>query len=174
MAEVAGKPFLEHVVGHLRGQGISRVLFCIGYMGSDIYKHFGWIGEGMEFDYSIEESLMGTGGGLRHAFPDIQSNTVLVLNGDTYCEFSLEVLEYWHLKWNAFTTRVMYEGLSAGVYLMQRRIIEMIPQGRPVSLEKEFLPSFFVHQVHTAMPFLDIGTPERYAAAEEFLVQHLH
>ncbi len=61
--------------------------------------------------------------------------------------------------------------INAGVYVVATsRLLEM-PEGRAVSLEREVFPSwigagFRAHQRHAA--FLDIGTPESYAAAEDF------
>jgi NDP-sugar pyrophosphorylase family protein len=175
MAEVAGRPFLEWVVDYLREQGITRTVFCTGYMGREIYKHFGWgWSEGVQFDYSIDEELLGTAGALRHALPEIQSSPFLVLNGDTYCRFDIEHLEREHSKkGNTLATVLFYHDVSAGVYLMDREVIESIPAGRPVSLEKEIFPNISdqsrVRVVFLEFPFLDIGTPDRYAAAEKFL-----
>lgn len=61
--------------------------------------------------------------------------------------------------------------INAGAYVLPRDVIEAIPAGRPVSLEKEVLP-FLVESgllgVRAPGPFLDIGTPESYAAATAF------
>jgi D-glycero-alpha-D-manno-heptose 1-phosphate guanylyltransferase len=59
--------------------------------------------------------------------------------------------------------------INAGVYLLSAPLIESIPVGRSVSLEREMfpaLPSLFGHV--TPGPFLDIGTPEDYARAAAF------
>jgi NDP-sugar pyrophosphorylase family protein len=62
--------------------------------------------------------------------------------------------------------------INAGVYLMATRLVQAIPLGRPVSLERESFPawvgrkSFFGFSCEG--PFLDIGTPESYARAATF------
>ena len=61
--------------------------------------------------------------------------------------------------------------INAGVYVVSTPRLLEIPEGRAVSLEREVFPSwigdgFRAHQRHAA--FLDIGTPESYAAAEQF------
>jgi NDP-sugar pyrophosphorylase family protein len=61
--------------------------------------------------------------------------------------------------------------INAGIYLIERRLITAIPTGRPVSLEREMIPvwmqgKFFGQRA--AGSFLDIGTPESYAAAAKF------
>lgn len=61
--------------------------------------------------------------------------------------------------------------ISAGIYLLERRLLHTIPSGQPVSLETELFPSLINRGLHAAVgsgPFLDIGTPESYAGAEEF------
>lgn len=62
--------------------------------------------------------------------------------------------------------------INAGVYLLSRELLEEIPRDRPVSLEREMFPRWIdrgLWAFPTDAPFLDIGTPERYAAARDFL-----
>ena len=61
--------------------------------------------------------------------------------------------------------------ISLGVYLMERSAIEAIPSGRPVSLEHEVFPPLCglgLYGMRGTAPFIDIGTPESYAAAPAF------
>ncbi len=61
--------------------------------------------------------------------------------------------------------------INAGIYLLSRRVIEAIPAGAAVSLEHDVFPSRLgagLFGFRTRGPFLDIGTPESYAAAERF------
>lgn len=61
--------------------------------------------------------------------------------------------------------------INAGVYLLPKTTIATIPDGRAVSLEREIFPGLIGRGL-CGFPgggrFLDIGTPESYAAAEEF------
>ena len=63
--------------------------------------------------------------------------------------------------------------INAGIYLLQRSLLEEIPAGQPVSLERESLPAWIekraVYGRRGRGPFLDIGAPESYAAAAHFL-----
>ncbi|MBF0481609.1 MAG: NTP transferase domain-containing protein [Desulfovibrionaceae bacterium] len=58
--------------------------------------------------------------------------------------------------------------VNAGVYLLSRAVIESIPAGRPVSLEREIFAALAGKGL-TAYPcradFIDIGTPEAYNRA---------
>jgi D-glycero-alpha-D-manno-heptose 1-phosphate guanylyltransferase len=65
--------------------------------------------------------------------------------------------------------------INAGIYLINRDLIEEIPEGRPVSIEREMFPEWL--QTHTLVgfgcqgAFLDIGTPESYREAETIFGQ---
>jgi NDP-sugar pyrophosphorylase family protein len=61
--------------------------------------------------------------------------------------------------------------ISAGVYLLRKSVLRLIPTGKAFSLEWELFPSlvgkgFFGYQCKGN--FMDIGTPESYSAAEKF------
>jgi NDP-sugar pyrophosphorylase family protein len=61
--------------------------------------------------------------------------------------------------------------INAGIYLLERKTVEMISSGRAVSLETEVFPQLIGNGLYAALgngPFLDIGTPEAYASAEDF------
>jgi len=76
----------------------------------------------------------------------------------------------------AFVEKGMARGagwINAGIYVITRDRLETIPLGRPVSLEREMMPSWIKQGVrgYRAAPgtrFLDIGIPEAYAEAERF------
>ena len=172
MADVVGRPFLEWVLGALRTQDVRRAVMCIGYTGETIRGHFGDGRDGgLEIVYSEDEAL-GTAGALRAALPLIESDPVLVLNGDSYCEVDLRAFLAWHRDRQARGSlvlvhvpdagrygRVQVDGsdrivhfeekgrgdpgwINAGVYLLARAMIDSIPAGRAVSLEHEVFPAW--------------------------------
>ena len=59
--------------------------------------------------------------------------------------------------------------INAGVYVLERDVIEAIPSGRPVSFEREIFPSLAGESLYGYQPdapyWIDIGTPERYLEA---------
>lgn len=64
--------------------------------------------------------------------------------------------------------------MNAGIYLISRRLLLTIPMSRPVSLERDMFPAWIgqgLYGYRSAGRFLDIGTPEAYAAAKQFLLQ---
>jgi NDP-sugar pyrophosphorylase family protein len=85
MLPIAGKPFLEHQLGLLRGCGIRDIVVCVGYLGGQLESYFGdGANFGVHLAYSREgDTLRGTGGALRQAEPLLAEDFV-VLYGDSY------------------------------------------------------------------------------------------
>jgi D-glycero-alpha-D-manno-heptose 1-phosphate guanylyltransferase len=65
--------------------------------------------------------------------------------------------------------------INAGVYMLRRDLLEKIPQDTKVSLEEDVFPglarqgSLFAWRVEA--PFIDIGTPESYQAAQSLFAR---
>jgi NDP-sugar pyrophosphorylase family protein len=89
MALISGMPFLQLLLDRLRSQEVGEVILGTGYMADKIEGYFG---SGRNFHvrirYSRENEPLGTGGALKLA-EAIISDPVLVLNGDSYVEWSL-------------------------------------------------------------------------------------
>jgi NDP-sugar pyrophosphorylase family protein len=134
--------------------------------------------------------------------PWIKTDSVLVMNGDSFCEVDLHAMAAAHHARQAEATVLLTEvpdtqrfgraqiddhghllafeekgahagpgWINAGVYLLERRLLETIPENRAVSLEKEVFPAWIGHGLygHTVRGrFLDIGTPQSFAEAEVF------
>lgn len=61
--------------------------------------------------------------------------------------------------------------INAGSYLISQRFLATIPPGHPVSLEYDMFPNWLsrgIYSFRSAGPFIDIGTPKSYAAADHF------
>ena len=92
LAPVAGRPFLTYLLDQLAEAGCTRVVLCTGHLGEQIRQRLGGEYRGLHLHYSRESSPLGTGGALRLAQPLITSGTVLVMNGDSYCDADLAEL----------------------------------------------------------------------------------
>jgi mannose-1-phosphate guanylyltransferase len=58
--------------------------------------------------------------------------------------------------------------INAGTYVLERSVLDEIPSGRPVSIEREVFPRLIgrgLHGLSLDGYWLDIGTPERYLQA---------
>jgi NDP-sugar pyrophosphorylase family protein len=67
--------------------------------------------------------------------------------------------------------------INAGIYLLPRELVQSIPEGRAVSLEREIFPvwvSSGLRGHRCGGPFIDIGTPETYAQAAQFFGGKAH
>ena len=89
MADVAGRPFLELLLRQLRRHGFERAILAVGYQKDMIYSHFGERAFGLDLAYSVESCPLGTGGALRNAADLIESENVLIMNGDSYTDADL-------------------------------------------------------------------------------------
>jgi NDP-sugar pyrophosphorylase family protein len=61
--------------------------------------------------------------------------------------------------------------INAGMYLMNRSVIKRIPADEVFSLEKKLFPSINKSEIYgfrCDAKFIDIGTPQSYAAVESF------
>ena len=93
MAPVAGRPFLEILLKSLSQKGFVRVVLSLGFMAEQIRGQFGSRYLGMEIDYVVEDSPLGTGGAIRLAFEACTQDHAFVFNGDTYLDLDAQVLE---------------------------------------------------------------------------------
>jgi mannose-1-phosphate guanylyltransferase len=58
--------------------------------------------------------------------------------------------------------------VNAGAYVLERSVLDLIPRGRPVSIETEVFPELVGAGLHGLLLdgyWMDIGTPERYLQA---------
>lgn len=90
LVPVAGRPFLDWVLGFLAAEGVSRARLSIGWLGAMIREH---VGDGRRFgldvDYAEECCPLGTGGAVAFAARGLPGERVLVLNGDSLALFDL-------------------------------------------------------------------------------------
>jgi D-glycero-alpha-D-manno-heptose 1-phosphate guanylyltransferase len=90
MAPVKGRPFLEHLMNYWIAQGIGHFVISVGYKYEHIIQYFGDSYQTAKIEYSIEETPLGTGGGLLLAHNKLNAQKpFLLLNGDTYFKVSL-------------------------------------------------------------------------------------
>jgi mannose-1-phosphate guanylyltransferase len=73
--------------------------------------------------------------------------------------------------WEEVTTNT----INAGVYILERKLLEWIPKGEPYSIEREFFPLLLERGVPfygfvSAGYWLDIGTPAKYFQAQQDLL----
>ena len=101
MAPVYGRPFLCYLLDRLVDAGVSRVILATGYKHECIETYFGTQYRGIEIVYSNEDTPLFTGGAIRQAALQIQSDELVVLNGDTLFDIDLQKLYNFHVQQQA-------------------------------------------------------------------------
>lgn len=83
LVPVVGVPNIVRIVHRLREAGIRQMVLNSHWLPEVLTAH---LGDGRRFgvslQYSYEESLLGTGGGIKKALPLLGNETFLVVNGD--------------------------------------------------------------------------------------------
>lgn len=96
MAEVAGKPFLEHIFNYLESEGINHIVLSLGYKSEIIIEWLATQNRSFDISYVVEKEPLGTGGALEFAFSEIRSNKAFILNGDTFFDIDMNKLIHFH------------------------------------------------------------------------------
>ncbi|KRH79136.1 MAG: hypothetical protein B7Z60_02795 [Ferrovum sp. 37-45-19] len=90
---VKGKTLIERHVEALARAGVEHIVINLSWLGHLIEKA---LGDGSRFqvtiDYSVEESALGTLGGIVNALPLLQEEQFLVLSADIFTDFDFQPL----------------------------------------------------------------------------------
>lgn len=205
MAPVRGRPFVTYILDQLIAAGFRNVVLCTGYRAEDLEREIGRTYGPMRVVHSTEPAPLGTGGALALGASRCDSDTVLALNGDSYCQVDLGLLARAHFRYAATATIqlahvpdvarygqvcIAIDGhvtsfqekgasngpgwVNAGIYCLSRHVLEGIPGGRNVSIEREVFPLLIGKGLFgfcSDAQLLDIGTPESYAQAQTFTME---
>jgi D-glycero-alpha-D-manno-heptose 1-phosphate guanylyltransferase len=96
MAPVNGKPFLTYVINFFQQQGITNFIFSLGYKHNINEKYLKDQWSTINYQLSIEEEPLGTGGAIKKACELITDKNVFVANGDTLFKVNLASLYKFH------------------------------------------------------------------------------
>jgi len=92
MVPIGDKPFLYYLLLMLKKEGVSKVIFSIGYLGEQIKDYFSDSWNGLELIYVTEKEPLGTGGAIAVCMDQVSEDNVFVINGDTFCSVNLKEL----------------------------------------------------------------------------------
>ena len=88
------QPFLAYIFDWLASYKITRVILSVGYLKESIME---WVSSQdfpFEVDYAVEETPLGTGGGIRLALSKCRERKVVVVNGDTFFPVDLDAIPF--------------------------------------------------------------------------------
>ncbi|MEI8293885.1 MAG: nucleotidyltransferase family protein [bacterium] len=174
LAPVLGRPFLFYLLDRLALRGARSVTLCSGYMADFVQEKTGSEWMGMPIRHSVEKEPMGTAGALALAKNFLQSERILVMNGDTWfepdfkafaeaaegSEFCIAAAQvpdasrYGTLEWDAEGRLISFKeksdcpasgNINAGVYLVSQNFLSSLSV-EPLSLERAVLPGLVAEQ----------------------------
>jgi len=105
LLEVGGKPMLEHVLRRLAGAGVDAAVVNLHHLPEQVEAFLKSRDFGLRVELSREETLLDTGGGLKHAarfFDD--GEPFFIHNADIYSEVDLRALYRAHRASGALAT----------------------------------------------------------------------
>jgi len=98
MAPINGKPFLSYVLLYLKKYSVRHIILSVGHLHEVVEAYFGESWEGLDISYAIEKEPLGTGGAIKFAFEKIEGQEAFVVNGDTFFDVNLSILQESHQK----------------------------------------------------------------------------
>ncbi|TDH48264.1 NDP-sugar synthase [Mycobacterium eburneum] len=161
---------------------------------------------GLQIEYVTEAEPLGTGGGIANVADKLRHDTAMVFNGDVLSGADLgQLLDYHHGNDADLTLHLVRVGdprafgcvptengrvtaflektqdpptdqINAGCYVFNRAIIDRIPRGRAVSVEREVFPALLSDGITMcgyvdASYWRDMGTPEDFVRGSADLVR---
>jgi NDP-sugar pyrophosphorylase family protein len=154
---------------YLEGHGITEFILCVAYLKKQIMEAFGdGSSLGFKIEYAESDTPLGTAGQLKTASSKLD-DTFLAMNGDIVTNLSISNLVSTHKKKGGVATIALKEfGVkipyghinvdssgkvtafeekptlnymaNAGVYVMELKVLDMIPPKKVSSLETEIFP----------------------------------
>lgn len=104
LSPVANKPFLYYIMAYLQKQGVTKYIFALGYLHEQVIDFLENNYSHLEYQYTIEETPLGTGGGIRKAIQLATEENVLIVNADTFFEINVQQMFSFHTASKAHCT----------------------------------------------------------------------
>ena len=215
MLPVVDRPMIEHVVGRLGEQGITRAVLSLGYRPDAFEAAYPQRRcAGVELFYAVEPEPLDTAGAIAFAARMAEvKDTFVAVNGDVISDFPLADLTDVHRgngapatialtpvedpsrygvvvcdpdgRVRAFVEKPPAEEapsrwINAGMYVLDPSVVDLIPEDRPASIERETFPSLVQRGLLYAVAndgfWIDAGTPAAYLEAQMALAggTHIH
>ncbi|MDB6060212.1 MAG: Glucose-phosphate thymidylyltransferase [Verrucomicrobiaceae bacterium] len=198
MLLVAGKPLIEHHVQRLVKAGVTNIVINHYYLGEQIENY---LGDGERFNchiqYSREEQVLDTGGGIFRALPLLGTDPFIVINSDAWTDYPLQNL-FDKLSGHAYLVLTDNPPQATGenIFLQKDSTLNMSGNGTRLTWTgiRVLHPAIFDGCIDGAFPFvpllkqamaaglvsgeyyggqwLDVGTPERLLEANHFAISN--
>ncbi|MEO6169105.1 MAG: nucleotidyltransferase family protein [Chitinophagales bacterium] len=173
MADINGKPFLQHLLDFLILQGINTCILSVGYKWETIQEYFGSSYRSINLSYVVEETPLGTGGAILNAVQSCEEEELFVFNGDTFFAIDLALFYHEHSQQtsllslalksmtnfdrygvvvtdgagrvNSFEEKKFYStgNINGGIYLLNRTLFDQLQLPEKFSFEKEVMEKYY-------------------------------
>jgi len=144
---VAGEPVIEHLLRHLRHQGIKRATICFNGGAPLLKKSIASINS-MELEFLDESLPVGTAGCIRDAACSERDVLLLVFPASIICPPKIDILLKAHRSGKSDLT-VMFNrgygdgkipGEAAGIYVCNSSVLEHIPKEGYFDIKEGLIP----------------------------------
>lgn len=194
---LAGNPFLSYMIDWLARHGVDEIVLACGYR-ADVVRDVLGEGGSPRLRYVSEPEPRGTGGAIKFAaaeleerflalngdvLTDLDLSALIRSHEQRGARASLglypvdDATGYGLVKYDRdgavseFLEKPEVPGpgeINAGTYVLERSVLDLIPDGEMVSIERDVFPRLIGEGLH-ALPlpgyWMDIGTPDRYLLA---------
>jgi len=90
LAPIDGRPYLDFALKWLSSFGAHRIILALGHLAGEVETYVeDRFYNGLEIVCVVEPEPLGTAGGLAYACAAVQSDPVLVMNGDSFVDADL-------------------------------------------------------------------------------------
>lgn len=169
MASVAGKPFLHYGIAHLQKEGIQQFIFSVGYKSESIISFVKENLPGNNFQFSIEEEPLGTGGAIQLAIGKSAEKNMIVCNGDTLFNVHVNELNNFHEQHNSDCTLCLKPMNNFDRYgVVQLDNNNLIISFKEKQFYKKDLINGGVYALNTES-FLNKNLPEKFSFEKDYL-----
>ncbi len=174
MALINGKPFLHYLVKYLKKEGITHFIFSLGYMHEMIEDYLKSMHPTINYQISLEEESLGTGGGIKLACKLAMDENVIVCNGDTMYKVNIAELSVFHKSKHAACTLTLkpmqdFERYGAVELNNDQSVLTF----KEKMFYKEGLINGGVYALNAQL-FLAENLPEKFSFEEDYLEKKIY
>ncbi len=166
MVPVVDKPMITHIINLLKRYEITDVIATLQYMADSIQSYFSdGSAFGVNMQYSIEESPLGTAGSVKQAQAMLGDEPFVIISGDALTDIDLSAAVAFHKQKKALATLILKRvpnPLEYGVIITDE-------QGRIKQfLEKPSWSEVFSDTINTGIYVLDPKVLDYFPAGKQF------
>jgi mannose-1-phosphate guanylyltransferase len=169
MVPVLNRPFLEHMFSYLKRHGIEDIVLAMGYLPDQIRDYFG---EGSSFgvrlSYVVEDSPLGTAGGVKNAESYLDDQPFVVMNGDVFTNIDLGAMLAFHRERKAKATIALTEVEDTSRY----GVVETDTEGRVARFVEKPAPGETTsHYINAGIYILEADVMQRVPSNTRFMFE---